>query len=136
MIKYSRRFGTNKFVSSITQIFRALSDENRLKILLFIKKSEQKLKKRRTRKKSKKYKISRKINKKSQKSGAAEKIPPGICLKDITKKFNLTFPTISHHIKELIYADLINTKKVGRWVYCKVNKKSLKSIQKAIKKLS
>ena len=116
----------------LSHIFKALSDENRLKILLFIQKSEKKLKKHHPRKKRNIIKISRKINKNNKKSN----IPPGICLKDITQKFNLTLPTISHHIKKLIYADLIKTEKVGRWVYCRVDKKKIKDIQKIIKKLN
>lgn len=79
----------NKDTSNFTKIFKALADENRLKILLFVYKKECKCKD-------------------SQPSCQNE-----TCIKDLSKLLNITTPTISHHIKELVNAGLIITKKKG-----------------------
>jgi DNA-binding transcriptional ArsR family regulator len=90
----------NKDISSLAKIFKALTDENRLKILLFVYKKECKCAD-------------------SQPSCQNE-----TCIKDLSKLLNITTPTISHHIKELVNAGLIITKKEGKWVYCKINQKA------------
>jgi len=40
---------------------------------------------------------------------------------DIKSCFNIGAPTVSHHIKELVNADLISTEKRGKFLICKVN---------------
>lgn len=40
---------------------------------------------------------------------------------DIINSLNIGAPTISHHIKELVNADLISTNKKGKFLICKVN---------------
>ena len=89
----------NKNIPNLAKVFRALSDKNRLKILLFVYKKECECKD-------------------SQPSFKNE-----ACIKDLSKLLNITTPTISHHIKELVNAGLIITKREGKWVYCKINKK-------------
>jgi DNA-binding transcriptional ArsR family regulator len=40
---------------------------------------------------------------------------------DIIGSLNIGAPTISHHIKELVNADLISTEKKGKFLICRVN---------------
>jgi ArsR family transcriptional regulator len=86
--------------ASLSKIFRALTDQNRLKILQLVYKKEVKCKKSRF-----------------------------LCtdeatIKDLSGSLRITVPTISHHIKELLYAGLIRTKKKGRKVYCRINQRT------------
>jgi len=94
----------NKNINNVTKIFKALSDENRIKILLSIYKKECKCIK---------YELSCRDE---------------TCIKDLSKSLKITTPTISHHIKELVNAGLITTKKDGRWVYCEINQKTFQKI--------
>jgi len=48
-----------------------------------------------------------------------------IACKEITSMFNLTQPTISHHLKVLMESGLIDFRKEGQWSYFFVNKKVL-----------
>ncbi len=93
-----------KDTKKLTKIFKALADENRLKILLCIYKQECQC-----------------SNHKSCNGGCA-------CIKDLSKPLKITVPTVSHHIKVLVNAGLVTTKKEGRWVYCYVNKKVIDDI--------
>lgn len=90
----------SKNISNLAKMFKALADENRLKILLFVYKKECKCKD-------------------SQLSCKNE-----ACIKDLSKSLSITTPTISHHIKELVNAGLIITKREGKWIYCRVNRKA------------
>lgn len=45
-----------------------------------------------------------------------------IACKEITSMFNLTQPTISHHLKVLMESGLIDFRKEGQWSYFYVNK--------------
>lgn len=85
---------------NLARIFKALADENRLKILRFVYEKECK----------------------------CEDTEPlcrnDACIKDLSKFLNVAIPTISHHIKELVNAGLVNTQKRGRWVYCTINRKT------------
>lgn len=94
----------NKNTKDLTKIFKALSNENRLKILSSV------------------YAKECKCNE-SKFSCRNE-----TCIKDLSKLLDITIPTISHHIKELVNAGLIVTKKEGRWVYCKINQEAFLKI--------
>jgi ArsR family transcriptional regulator len=48
-----------------------------------------------------------------------------IACKEITSMFNLTQPTISHHLKVLMESGLIDFRKEGQWSYFFVNKEAL-----------
>ncbi len=48
-----------------------------------------------------------------------------IACKEITSKFNLTQPTISHHLKVLLESGLIDFRKEGQWSFFFVNKNVL-----------
>ena len=47
---------------------------------------------------------------------------------DIMSSFNIGAPTISHHIKELANAELIETEKKGKLLSCRVNKEILEEV--------
>ncbi len=93
---------------NLAKVFKALSDENRLKILSSI------------------YTKECKCNELSCRNES--------CIKDLSKSLNITVPTISHHIKELVNAGLITTKKEGRWVYCRINQRSFKRTYRFLNK--
>lgn len=94
----------NKKTENLAKIFKTLTDENRLKILLFIHRKE--------------------CVCKEEKFSCRNKT----CIKDLSRLLNVTTPTISHHIKELVNAGLITTKKEGKWVYCKISQETFQKI--------
>ena len=75
-----------------SDIFKALSDENRLNILRKIAETE-------------------------------------ICACQLTELFNLSQPTISHHLKVLITAGLINVDRRGKWCYYTVNWEKIRVVK-------
>ena len=50
------------------------------------------------------------------------------CVCDLTGAFNLSQPTISHHLKVLHEAGLLERDKRGVWVYYRVNAEALRSL--------
>lgn len=48
-----------------------------------------------------------------------------IACKEITSMFNLTQPTISHHLKVLMESGMIDFRKEGQWSYFFVNREVL-----------
>jgi DNA-binding transcriptional ArsR family regulator len=55
-------------------------------------------------------------------------------LSDLTGKFKIGAPTISHHLKELVKAELIQTEKQGKYVVCKVNEEMVENIKNLFNK--
>jgi len=51
---------------------------------------------------------------------------------DIISSLNIGAPTISHHIKELVNADLIRTEKKGKFLICKVNEELIEEVSKLL----
>jgi|APSaa5957512622_1039677.scaffolds.fasta_scaffold03785_8 ArsR family transcriptional regulator, arsenate/arsenite/antimonite-responsive transcriptional repressor len=94
--------------NKITKVFKALSDANRLSIL------------------EETCAIGNKC------SAGEESCVPGSCVKNITEDSGLSKSTISHHLKTLIDADLISTKKEGKYVLCEVNEDMLDELIKYI----
>lgn len=92
--------------------FKAIADKSRLTILLFIYEQECKCK------------------------TDALTCRGETCIKDLSKFLGITTPTISHHIRELINAGLIITRKEGRWVYCKINTKKFMKITNFLNKFT
>ncbi len=45
-----------------------------------------------------------------------------LCNCDIMEGLNLTQPTISHHMKILQHAGLVNARKEGKWIHYSLNK--------------
>lgn len=84
----------------LAKAFRALGNENRLTIFLQILKAERK-----------RYK--------------------GDCpcvVTDVISKLGIGAPTISHHLKELANAGLIETERDGKFLVARVNRKALSEI--------
>ena len=51
---------------------------------------------------------------------------------DIISCLNIGAPTISHHIKELVNADLISTEKKGKFLICRVNEELIEEVSKLL----
>lgn len=41
----------------------------------------------------------------------------GVCACDLERVLDLSQPTVSHHMKQLVEAGLVSAEKRGRWVY-------------------
>ena len=88
----------------MAKVFKALSNENRLELYLKIAKAHEA----------------------GFESG-------GKCwLSDISVCLNIGAPTISHHIKELVNAELITTEKRGKFLICRVNIQMITEISKML----
>lgn len=48
-----------------------------------------------------------------------------LCACKILEKFNITQPTLSHHMKTLCEAGLVTTRKQGSWNYYSLNKENI-----------
>lgn len=83
----------------LAKVYKALSNENRLGIFKEILKQERK-----------EYK-------------------DGCFINDILEKFKIGAPTVSHHLKELANANLISTKKEGKYLVVSINKEILEEIK-------
>lgn len=90
-----------------TKIFKALSNPNRLELYMKIMESHE---------------------------SAEFNTSCGCFIIDIMNSFNIGAPTISHHIKELVNANLIYTEKKGKLLICHVNENILDDVLKFIKK--
>lgn len=60
---------------------------------------------------------------------------PGMCVCDFEKMLGLRQPTITHHVRRLREAGLIETQKIGRWLYCCRNEKALDGLAKWLRDL-
>ena len=52
-----------------------------------------------------------------------------LCACVILEKFNITQPTLSHHMKNLCDCKLVNGRKEGKWMYYSLNDETVKSFQ-------
>ncbi len=96
--------------SRAAELFRALSDPNRLAIFSFIRAC-----------------------------GAGVEIEPesgdvcrvsDTCVGDICCRFEIAPSTVSHHLRELRNAGLIRMERRGRWVYVSVNEGALEELRR------
>lgn len=46
-----------------------------------------------------------------------------MCACKILEKFNITQPTLSHHMKSLCESGVVNCRREGKWMYYSLNKK-------------
>lgn len=51
-----------------------------------------------------------------------------LCACDILEEFQITQPTLSYHMKQLVDADLVTGEKKGNWVHYSINKNTLESL--------
>jgi ArsR family transcriptional regulator len=52
-----------------------------------------------------------------------------LCACVILEKFQITQPTLSHHMKNLCESGLINGRKEGKWTYYSLNKETAKCLK-------
>lgn len=55
-------------------------------------------------------------------------------LQDVMDKLNVGAPTVSHHLKELVSAELISTERDGKFVRCRVNAEALTALRAFFRK--
>lgn len=90
--------------NNMAKIFKALSNPNRLELYLRIAEAHE-----------------------------AEFETGGECsITELISCLNIGAPTVSHHIKELVNADLITTEKRGKFLICKVNEKLATEVSKLL----
>jgi len=77
----------------MARIFRALSNPNRLKIYLEILKNQE----------------------------ATLDVGSGCHLSSIVRCLKIGSPTVSHHVRELVNADLITAEREGKFLVCRIN---------------
>ncbi|PKM22756.1 MAG: ArsR family transcriptional regulator [Gammaproteobacteria bacterium HGW-Gammaproteobacteria-14] len=82
---------------SLARAFKALSHPNRLEIYReFVRYWEQ------------------------GQQASIDEVPAGCLLAEAIKRLNIGAPTVSHHIKELVDAELITTSRQGRQMFCAI----------------
>jgi ArsR family transcriptional regulator len=54
------------------------------------------------------------------------------CVCDLTEPVGLSQPTVSHHLKQLVDADLLVREQRGRWSYYRVVEGALESLAQAL----
>ncbi len=89
-------------------VFKALSDPARLKILAFLSK---------------------------QGGGKCCGTGEGICACDLESVIDLSQPTVSHHMKCLISANLVLGEKRGKWMFYRIDPKGFSFIKSLVEKL-
>jgi ArsR family transcriptional regulator len=52
-----------------------------------------------------------------------------LCACVILEKFQITQPTLSHHMKSLCDIGLVNRRKVGKWMYYSLNNETVESLK-------
>jgi DNA-binding transcriptional ArsR family regulator len=56
-------------------------------------------------------------------------------LNTIIDQLNVGAPTISHHLKELVNAGLVETEKDGKFLQCRLNQKNIEMLREFISSL-
>lgn len=59
-----------------------------------------------------------------------------LCACKLLEKFNITQPTLSHHMKILLECGLIDSRKEGKWTHYSLNKEKVEKFQLFISKLT
>ena len=87
----------------MAKIFRALANPNRLKIYLEILKQNE----------------------------ALLDVGAGCHLVDVVRCLKIGSPTVSHHVRELVNADLITAEREGKFLVCRINPRT-KELARAV----
>ncbi len=61
--------------------------------------------------------------------------PVGMCAADIEGRMKLTQPTISHHMRILVGAGLVQATKIGQWRWYKRNEPAIKELARGLRGL-
>ena len=59
-----------------------------------------------------------------------------LCACLILEKFNITQPTLSHHMKTLCDSGLVNGRKEGKWVYYSLNNETVSNVKTFINNIT
>jgi len=59
-----------------------------------------------------------------------------LCACRILEKFNITQPTLSHHMKILCGCGLVNGRKEGKWMHYTLNKKKTQAIKNFLRAIT
>ncbi len=59
-----------------------------------------------------------------------------LCACDILLYFDLTQPTLSHHLSLLVEAGLVTARSEGKWVYYQLSKKMFTFLENFVKEVS
>lgn len=59
-----------------------------------------------------------------------------MCVCKILENFNITQPTLSHHLKLLSDSGLISSRKEANWIYYKLNNEKMKEITNFLQYIS
>src|ERR687897_3463752 len=57
---------------------------------------------------------------------------PELCVCDLTEAFDLSQPTISHHLKILREAGLVEASRRGNWAYYRLNREAVGELSNAL----
>jgi ArsR family transcriptional regulator len=57
---------------------------------------------------------------------------PELCVCDLTEAFDLSQPTISHHLKILREAGLVEASRRGTWAYYRLNREAVGELSNAL----
>lgn len=55
-----------------------------------------------------------------------------LCACDILEKFNITQPTLSHHMKILCESGIVQCRKEGKWMYYSLNQVNIEQFKEFI----
>lgn len=58
------------------------------------------------------------------------------CACKLLERFDITQPTLSHHMKVLCESGLVNGRKEGKWVYYSINVQTIQRFKKFVNELS
>lgn len=104
----------NKTLKQTAAVFKALSNENRLKIFMLIRAGHDES-------------ITCKTVEPS------DDIPThAVCVCEILEQLDITAPTLSHHLKELRFAGLVDVHHRGQWSYYIVVDDALAEVERFI----
>jgi ArsR family transcriptional regulator len=59
-----------------------------------------------------------------------------LCACKILEKFQITQPTLSHDMKQLCDAGLVDVRREGKWMYYSLNEKNIKSFQQLFNEMT
>lgn len=59
-----------------------------------------------------------------------------MCACKLLEKFNITQPTLSHHMKILSECGIVNSRKEGKWTHYSLNKERVEQFQNFISNLT
>ena len=59
-----------------------------------------------------------------------------LCACIILEKFNITQPTLSHHMKTLCDSGLVNSRKQGKWMYYSLNEIAFNNVKSFLDDIS